>query len=119
MGRPPKQDRGNLPDWDKGNNKKEYFKVMEQTRRDKKSPRPPDSHLGTCDICGKIPSKLKADHDHSCHSAKQFPCEVCLRGFLCHKCNLGLGMFDDNEENLVSALNYLIDYRRRRYGLDS
>lgn len=96
-----------------GPDKKDYFKLREQERRDKKSPLPPDDHSGTCDICGCVPTKLKADHDHTCHTAKQFPCELCLRGFLCHKCNLGLGMFDDDEDRLIAALLYLREHKER------
>ena len=38
--------------------------------------------------------------DH-CHSSNE------VRGILCSDCNLGLGKFKDNKENLLNALKYL------------
>ena len=42
--------------------------------------------------------KLVIDH---CHTTKE------VRGLLCVKCNVGIGMFDDNEDRLISAISYL------------
>ena len=42
-----------------------------------------------------------ADHDHN---TNQF------RGWLCHKCNLGLGNFADDVSRLTSAIKYLKNY---------
>jgi hypothetical protein len=58
---------------------------------------------GRCFICGKkynqIPKKtLFVDHDY-------ITCKV--RGLLCHNCNVGLGMFKDDKNILLSAVNYL------------
>lgn len=59
----------------------------------------------TCQICeshindlGKL---LTIDH---CHSSGKF------RGFLCGKCNSGLGMFKDNVANIQKAFEYLQRY---------
>jgi len=52
-----------------------------------------------CDICGKRniePSHI--DHDHT--SGK-------IRGALCEKCNLGVGLFGDDPERLERAAKYL------------
>lgn len=38
------------------------------------------------------------DHDHKTNK---------VRGLLCSKCNLGIGMFEDNSENLKNAIEYL------------
>lgn len=50
-----------------------------------------------CQICGST-EKLCIDH---CHSSSK------VRGLLCSKCNLGLGMFRDNIEYLAEAIKYL------------
>ena len=65
---------------------------------------------GLCDICGKpetriIDGKLKplcVDHSHTTGK---------VRGLLCSKCNVGLGMFGDNSDVLVKALHYLTKER--------
>ena len=61
---------------------------------------------GRCAICGihqsKINRRLEIDH---CHETR------IVRGLLCHKCNVGLGHFDDNIDILENVLAYL----RRAY----
>lgn len=72
---------------------------------------------GLCKICGlpetrvtrpkaKIPlgyePRLAVDHDHSTGT---------IRGLLCHKCNVGLGNFQDNPELLKKAYKYLKDHQ--------
>jgi hypothetical protein len=58
---------------------------------------------GKCKICGDYKELgghggLLIDH---CHITKE------VRGLLCNKCNSGLGMFNDNEELLLRAINYI------------
>lgn len=53
---------------------------------------------GKCAICKK---KLKEPHLDHCHKTKK------PRGVLCHKCNVGLGHFNDNPRLLKRALAYL------------
>jgi hypothetical protein len=50
-----------------------------------------------CMIC-KQERKLSIDH---CHTTNV------VRGVLCHKCNVGIGHFQDNEVFLRSAIDYL------------
>jgi hypothetical protein len=44
--------------------------------------------------------------DH-CHDTETF------RGYLCHKCNKALGMFEDNTEYLNKAIKYLNNHLRK------
>jgi hypothetical protein len=59
---------------------------------------------GVCAICGSAPTgkrnftKLHVDHDHVTSR---------VRGLLCGRCNLAIGMLADNQEHLFKALEYL------------
>lgn len=57
---------------------------------------------GRCAICNKPAAEfikgLAADHDHNTQL---------FRGLLCGRCNCGLGMFQDNEDLLIKAIEYL------------
>jgi hypothetical protein len=61
---------------------------------------------GLCAICNEPDQfnkderwqPLRVDHDHD--SGK-------IRGLLCHSCNVALGLFRDNIENLMNAIAYL------------
>lgn len=55
---------------------------------------------GCCEICRNATklSDLRVDH---CHETGT------IRGLLCHKCNVGLGHFNDNIEFLTRAIQYL------------
>lgn len=59
------------------------------------------SQNNKCHICGDpiTPGRnCHLDHDHNTGK---------IRGFLCQRCNKGLGHFQDNSELLLSAYNYL------------
>ena len=59
-----------------------------------------------CAICGTDdPGKTNwhADHDHSTKEK---------RGILCHKCNTGIGLLQDNIDILCSAIEYLRHYTK-------
>jgi hypothetical protein len=61
-------------------------------------------HNGLCDICGTdrpgySKKSFNIDHDHK---------TGIVRGLLCHKCNIGLGNFNDNSELLGKAIKYLL-----------
>ena len=60
----------------------------------KKSPVKSDD----CDCCHKIVKKLCLDHDHDDNS---------FRGWLCDKCNTGIGKLGDNLQGIINALKYL------------
>lgn len=55
------------------------------------------SQGGVCAICSQ-PSKLCVDHDHRTEK---------VRGLICQKCNRSLGGFNDSEQVIASALEYL------------
>lgn len=70
-----------------------------------------DDHKGRCGICDVdldrtkgIGRNLHIDH---CHASGV------VRGLLCGKCNLGLGLFADNTDRLQGAIDYL---KRSRNG---
>lgn len=58
-----------------------------------------------CALCGSFESP-SIDHDHSCCDGAK-SCGKCVRGTLCHKCNRGLGQFNDDQDLLKKALDYL------------
>ena len=74
-----------------------------------KNPRPVEEDY-KCPCCSKLSEDLKRygrwqdrsawvlDHDHT---TKKF------RAWICQGCNLGLGRFSDNIDNLKKAINYL------------
>ena len=59
-----------------------------------------------CKVCGSKGFKMKETHnlllvvDH-CHTTGE------VRGLLCHNCNRGIGLLQDNVGNLKSAIKYL------------
>lgn len=64
---------------------------------------------GACLICGTDDPgsyRWQMDHDHSCCPGSS-TCGKCIRGVLCHLCNLGLGSFKDSVETLYAAIQYL------------
>lgn len=56
--------------------------------------------------CGIELESSQIDHDHSCCPGKR-ACSQCVRGLLCTRCNLLLGMVEA-EPHLIPA--YLVDY---------
>lgn len=78
---------------------KEHSKVRSQLH--KIAPEKPE----VCECCGKIPIKWCLDHDHSDDS---------FRGWICEKCNTGLGKLGDDLDSLIKAVNYLIITRNRK-----
>lgn len=56
-----------------------------------------------CALCEDSFKSLNQNHLHidHCHETNK------IRGLLCMKCNVGLGMLGDNEEGLTKALAYV------------
>lgn len=83
------------------------------------SPKEYDSLLksqhGVCYICGNSPKtkRLAVDHKHILNEKKikknkqQNLIRENIRGILCHKCNRGLPLFNDNPELFRKAAEYL------------
>jgi hypothetical protein len=71
---------------------------------------------GCCAVCkcdtpnGRF-KKWHLDHDHSCCPGK-FSCGKCIRGLLCHKCNVGMGNLSDDYRLLRAAADYLENYEK-------
>ena len=64
---------------------------------------------GCCKICLRHSDQtgtLVVDHDHG-HCSKKRGCKECVRGLLCHDCNVSLGKFEDDIERIIRAANYL------------
>lgn len=75
-----------------------------------------DAQGGCCAICGVASAEsaraFAVDHDHACCSGRK-TCGKCLRGILCHGCNLALGGFRDNVDLLRKAVAYLESHGAR------
>lgn len=61
-----------------------------------------NAQAGCCKVCGLhstcFDKPLYVDH---CHTTEK------VRGLLCHKCNVAIGLFDDDLEKIKSAIRYL------------
>ena len=65
-----------------------------------------------CQICGNKSDLPHIDHDHKCcagKGGKRKTCGECVRGALCYRCNMALGLLDDS----VATLNGMISYLTR------
>lgn len=60
-------------------------------------------------------SRLHVDHDHKCCSGEnKKTCGKCLRGLLCPKCNLILGLAGDSSICLSGLISYLEYWKDRK-----
>lgn len=66
-----------------------------------------------CAICKNPPEpgkRLFVDHDHSCCSGQK-TCGRCVRGLLCHQCNVGIGFLQDDITRLENSIEYLKNFK--------
>lgn len=73
------------------------------------------SQNGLCKICRKseirksatgLVHRLSLDHNHKCCPGTK-SCGKCIRGLLCHKCNVAIGHLNDDPDLLARAIDYL------------
>lgn len=69
-----------------------------------------------CYVCGVHEDDtfngLVIDHDHSCCPESSQSCGECIRGLLCGRCNLTLGMTGDSIDVLTSLIAYVSKFER-------
>lgn len=56
------------------------------------------------------------DHDHRCCPESARSCGGCIRGILCHGCNVGIGSMGDSARRLRAAADYLDLHSRSTRG---
>lgn len=64
---------------------------------------------GGCAACGATETTghgWQTDHDHACCPGPE-SCGECIRGILCHPCNLSLGQAKESIERLQGLITYL------------
>ncbi|WP_097327231.1 endonuclease VII domain-containing protein [Paractinoplanes atraurantiacus] len=68
-----------------------------------------EAQNGLCALCLEPPGlrPMSVDHDHRCCPDRDRTCGDCVRGLLCHRCNLGLGQLRDRVDNFQRAIAYL------------
>lgn len=60
---------------------------------------------------------LTLDHDHACcpttstSGNRKASCGLCVRGWLCRKCNTSLGMLEENPRKIRGLLHYLEGFK--------
>ncbi len=68
--------------------------------------------INGCAVCANQSDLPHIDHDHSCcpvnkNGRKRKTCGSCVRGALCYRCNIALGLLDDSLAKLTGMITYL------------
>ena len=74
-----------------------------------------EAQNGGCAICGSTKPggnniRFHIDHDHGC-CAGAWSCGACVRGLLCNKCNLAVGLLRDSPGLFQRPAEYLSGWR--------
>ena len=69
-----------------------------------------EKYQNKCWIC-KEKEEVAIDHDHQCCPGST-SCGKCVRGLLCSLCNSMIGLGQDKPEILLSASEYLNNYKK-------
>lgn len=77
---------------------KKHSRVRNQLHKEA----PPRPEL--CECCKKVPIKWVLDHDHGDDS---------FRGWICDRCNTGIGKLGDDLQGIVNAMNYFLSRPNR------
>jgi len=60
-----------------------------------------------CKLCrGELGDTWTVDHDHKC-CPKAHTCGRCIRGILCRRCNIAIGMLGEDPELMIAASIYV------------
>lgn len=105
------------PEFFRAKNKKwvessvEYRRVRDRLKRYKLTPESfsalLESQDNKCSACGlPFTTTPFVDHDHACCSDNN-TCGKCVRGLLCNRCNILLGVAKDSIEVLENNIRYL------------
>lgn len=76
---------------------------------------------GRCAVCLRSDVRLVIDHDHECCGPVMLTgrptCGFCVRGLLCHRCNMLLGFLEGTSADVVvRALQYISGKNPRAVG---
>lgn len=86
--------------WRKNNPERYLASTLKSKRKSMGIPEATRPKPNNCECCG-VSFLVRQPHLDHCHATGAF------RGWLCNRCNRGLGYFDDNIEGLDRAVRYL------------
>jgi ribosomal protein L37AE/L43A len=91
---------------------KTHARILKEIKQT--APKLPENHI--CPICNRSEEEIKknnptkkgiwcCDHDHETNK---------FRGWICQKCNLALGNFNDDPQILENGRQYLLEFKKTR-----
>lgn len=104
--------KGGIPNYHKHRNWKRNFNITPERFNELF-----EKQGSCCGSCGRLdPGGVRdwhIDHDHACCPENGRSCGKCIRGILCHRCNLMLGHALDDPERLRAGADYIERARGR------